>query len=256
MPDTGRPLVFLLTAGLFAATAFSQTTGTIKGTLEDESGAVVPAANVVLSGNGTARTVQTQADGTFTFTGLAPGQYTAKIVIPGFAPVTDTVNVAAGATVPLPVKLSIQTEVQHVTVTAESNTTVSVEPDNNATALVIQGEDLQSLPDDPDDSGERPAGAGRTRRRARTEARFISTDSPADNSRPRRSIREVRINQNPFSAEYDRLGFGRIEILTKPGTGRSARHAVSSTTATPRSIRAIPSPPTSRITPIACMAAT
>ena len=34
------------------------------------------------------------------------------------------------------------------------------------------------------------------------------------------SIREIRINQNPFSAEYDRLGFGRIEILTKPGTDK------------------------------------
>ncbi|MFN2532670.1 MAG: TonB-dependent receptor domain-containing protein, partial [Pyrinomonadaceae bacterium] len=37
---------------------------------------------------------------------------------------------------------------------------------------------------------------------------------------PRASIREIRINSNPFSAEYDRLGFGRIEILTRPGTER------------------------------------
>ncbi len=35
---------------------------------------------------------------------------------------------------------------------------------------------------------------------------------------PKESIREIRINQNPFSAEYDKLGFGRIEILTRPGT--------------------------------------
>ena len=37
---------------------------------------------------------------------------------------------------------------------------------------------------------------------------------------PKESIREIRINQNPFSAEYDRLGFGRIEIFTKPGTDK------------------------------------
>ena len=37
---------------------------------------------------------------------------------------------------------------------------------------------------------------------------------------PKESIREIRINQNPFSAEFDRLGFGRIEILTKPGTDK------------------------------------
>src|SRR5205823_3181272 len=29
-----------------------------------------------------------------------------------------------------------------------------------------------------------------------------------------------RINQNPCSAEYDQLGYGRIEILTKPGTDK------------------------------------
>ena len=37
---------------------------------------------------------------------------------------------------------------------------------------------------------------------------------------PKSSIREIRINQNPFSAEYDRLGYGRIEIFTKPGTDK------------------------------------
>src|SRR5947199_8557415 len=34
------------------------------------------------------------------------------------------------------------------------------------------------------------------------------------------AIREIRINQNPFSPEYDKLGYGRIEIFTKPGTDK------------------------------------
>ena len=37
---------------------------------------------------------------------------------------------------------------------------------------------------------------------------------------PKESIREIRINSNPFAAEYDKLGFGRIEIFTKPGTDK------------------------------------
>src|SRR5206468_3735184 len=37
---------------------------------------------------------------------------------------------------------------------------------------------------------------------------------------PKSSIREIRINQNPFSAEFDKLGYGRIEIFTKPGTDK------------------------------------
>src|SRR5579864_2455662 len=34
------------------------------------------------------------------------------------------------------------------------------------------------------------------------------------------AIREVRINQNPFAAEFDKLGYGRIEIFTKPGADK------------------------------------
>jgi hypothetical protein len=39
---------------------------------------------------------------------------------------------------------------------------------------------------------------------------------------PKDSIREIRINQDPFSPEYDKLGYGRIEIFTKPGARRYA----------------------------------
>src|SRR5271169_2144317 len=37
---------------------------------------------------------------------------------------------------------------------------------------------------------------------------------------PKEAIREIRINQNPFAAEYDKLGYGKIEIFTKPGSDR------------------------------------
>ena len=37
-------------------------------------------------------------------------------------------------------------------------------------------------------------------------------------SAPKSSIREIRINSNPFASEFDRPGFGRIQILTRPGT--------------------------------------
>ena len=37
---------------------------------------------------------------------------------------------------------------------------------------------------------------------------------------PKSSILAIRINSNPFSAQYDQLGYGRIEIITKPGTDK------------------------------------
>ena len=190
----------------------------MKGTLEDESGAVIPAINVTLTGNGATKTAQSQADGSYSFTGLAPGQYAATVNLPGFQPFNGKVTVAAGATATLPIQLSIQAEAQQVTVLAENTTSVSVEPENNATALVITGQDLQALPDDPDDLSNAlqalaGPGAGPSGGQLYIDG-FSGGQLP-----PKETIREVRINQNPFSAEYDRLGFGRIEILTKPGTG-------------------------------------
>ena len=112
--------------------------------------------------------------------------------------------------------MSISVEKQQVTVKGEAGPTVSVEPDNNATALVIKGDDLAALPDDPDDLSDAlqalaGPGAGPNGGQIYIDG-FSGGQFP-----PKESIREIRINQNPFSAEYDRLGFGRIEILTRPG---------------------------------------
>jgi hypothetical protein len=215
-----RILSIFLAAGFLVLQAQSQSSpGTVKGILTDESGAVIPAATVTLTGGGAAKTAQSQADGSYSFTGLAPGQYTVNLNFPGFAPFTRTVTVAAGLTVQVPIQLSLSTETQRVTVSAETGPTVSTEPDNNATALVIRGEDLQALPDDPDDLSaalQALAGPG-----AGPNGGQIYIDGFSGGQLPpKESIREIRINQNPFSAEYDRLGFGRIEIFTKPGTDK------------------------------------
>src|SRR5580698_6081617 len=200
-----RILSFFLAAGFLVSQAPAQSNpGAVKGTLTDESGAVIPAATVTLTGSGGAKTAQSQADGSYSFTGLTPGQYTVNLNFIGFAPFSRTVTVAPGLTVQLPIQLSLITETQRVTVSAESGPTVSTEPDNNATALVIRGEDLQSLPDDPDDltaALQALAGPG-----AGPNGGQIYIDGFSGGQLPpKESIREVRINQNPFSAELDRL---------------------------------------------------
>ncbi len=210
------PAAAVLCAGLFAQ---QPSTGTIKGTLTDDSGAVIPAAAISVSGSGVQRTAQTQADGTYSVPGLAPGQYTVIVTFPGFAPVSKAVTVAAGGVLQVSIRLAVVAEKQQVTVQAEAGPSVSVEADNNATALVLKGNDLASLPDDPDDLSDALqalAGPG-----AGPNGGSIYIDGFSGGQLPpKESIREIRINQNPFSAEYDRLGFGRIEILTKPGSDR------------------------------------
>ena len=212
--------VLFLFAVLFVSTASAQqTAGSIKGTLADSSGAVIPAAAVTLTGNGPTRSVQTQADGSYTFAGIAPGNYTISVAIPGFAPFSQAIAIKTGAVSQVPIQLALAAETQQVTVAAEAAPQITVQPEDNATAMVIKGADLAALPDDPDDLAsalQALAGPG-----AGPNGGQIYIDGFSGGQLPpKESIREIRVNQNPFSAEYDRLGFGRIEILTKPGTDR------------------------------------
>ena len=89
--------------------------------------------------------------------------------------------------------------------------------ENNATQMVLTGKDLDALSDDPDElADDLQALAGPS---AGPNGGQIYIDGfTGGQLPPKSSIREIRINQNPFSAEYDKLGYGRIEIFTKPGT--------------------------------------
>ena len=192
-----RRLGFLFSAvALIVLCAIAQQTfGTLRGTMTDDSGAVIPAAKVTLTGSGPTRTAQTQADGTYTFQGLAPGQYAVHVTFPGFAPVNKPVTIAAGANLVMPIQMNISAEKQEVTVQGEPGPSVSVEPDNNATALVLRGEDLAALPDDPDDLADALqalAGPG-----AGPNGGSIYIDGFSGGQLPpKESIREIRINQN------------------------------------------------------------
>ena len=114
--------------------------------------------------------------------------------------------------------MAIEVEQQNVVVTDESPT-VNMEAGGNANALVLKGKDLDALSDDPDElSNELAALAGPS---AGPNGGQIYIDGFTGGQLPPKSaIREIRINQNPFSAEFDRLGYGRIEIFTKPGTDK------------------------------------
>ena len=101
----------------------------------------------------------------------------------------------------------------------DESPTVNVEAGGNASAIVLKGKDLDALSDDPDElSNELTALAGPS---AGPNGGQIYIDGFTGGQLPPKSaIREIRINQNPFSAEFDKLGYGRIEILTKPGTDK------------------------------------
>jgi hypothetical protein len=122
-----------------------------------------------------------------------------------------------GGTQSLDLQLKIAVAVQQVTVQSDTGPKVSTEASSNASALVISGTDLDALSDDPEDlMADLQALAGPSAGPS-GGSMFVDGFSGGELP-PKESIREIRINQNPFSPEYDKLGLGRIEIFTKPGT--------------------------------------
>ncbi|MGB2655812.1 MAG: carboxypeptidase regulatory-like domain-containing protein [Candidatus Acidiferrum sp.] len=202
----------------FSAAHAQETTGKLRGQVTDPSNAAVTDATVlVTTPSGAATTATTNHTGIYEVTGLVPGKYGVKVIAPGFAPFEKAdVEIVAGQTAKLDVSLTIEVQQEKVEVT-DTTTKIDVNPANNAGAVVIQGKDLEALSDDPDElESELQALAGPS---AGPNGGQIYIDGfTAGELPPKASIREIRINQNPFSAEYDKLGYGRIEIFTKPGT--------------------------------------
>jgi hypothetical protein len=210
-------LILVLCAG---AALGQQGKGTLKGQVSDEFGGVIVGAKVgAVDANGVEKTAPTNGDGNFVFNGLAPGKYTVRVTASGFANYENAdVELIAGRSQQLNVTLKVTIEQQKVTVSADGSG-VNTDPENNLGATVLKGSDLESLPDDPDDLAaalQALAGPG-----AGPNGGQIYIDGfSGGRLPPLASIREIRINANPYSAEYDRPGAGRIEILTRPGTDR------------------------------------
>src|SRR6266436_1621637 len=210
-------LILVFSAGIAVG---QQGAGTLKGQVSDEFGGVIVGATVLaINPSGVQKTVTTNGEGNFVLNGLAPGKYTVQVSAKGFANFQSTeTDVSAGRARQFDVVLKVTIEQQKVTVSADT-IGVNTEPENNVGATILKGADLESLPDDPDDLAaalQALAGPG-----AGPNGGQIYIDGfSGGRLPPLATIREIRINSNPYSAEYDRPGFGRIEILTKPGTDR------------------------------------
>src|SRR5271155_852884 len=193
--------------------------GGLRGQVTDQSGAVVTQADVALTpATGTPLSTKTDAQGMYEFKGLAAGEYTLDVAAPGFTLYKHTKVEIAPQALRLNVSLAIEVQTQKVQVT-DTAPTVDVNPASNAGAITISSKELEALPDDPDELlTDLQALAGPS---AGPNGGQIYIDGfTAGQLPPKSSIREIRINQNPFSAEYDKLGYGRIEIFTKPGTDK------------------------------------
>jgi hypothetical protein len=219
--QTAEPAAAPAATSTTAAPAHSTVTGTLHGHIADPTGALIPGAlvTIVTADGKTVGTATADSGGAYRISGLAAGSYIVQATTEGFAPfASPAIPLAAGQSKIVDVAMALQVEAQTVTVTDDSPQ-VSVEAGGNTDAVTLKGKELDSLSDDPDElSNELTALAGPS---AGPDGAQIYIDGFSGGELPPKSaIREIRINQNPYSSEFDRLGYGRVEILMKPGADK------------------------------------
>jgi len=195
-------------------------TASLSGSVLDQTGAAVPNAVVTLVGpKSKTFNVATAADGSYEFSSLTPGRYEVSASAPQLATLRTLPIALTAGRVTLDLRLSIVKVEQEVKVGASDTPSVNTDSASNAGSVIISGDDLNALGDDAQDlQADLQALAGPA---AGPNGGAIYIDGFSNGQMPaKESIREVRINQNPFAPEYDKLGYGRIEIFTKPGSSK------------------------------------
>src|SRR5690349_19486043 len=197
-----------------------QNTGALQGTVTDQLGSLVVGAKVtVRNARGVANTTTTNSSGVYEFRRLEPGIYELKIVSPGFSVYEEKeIEIQARELKTVNAQLEVGLEEQQVTV---DDRNMSTDSDNNQNALVLRGRELEALPNDPQAlAAALQAMAGPADPEAGGNAQVKVDGFSNGQIPPKEAIREVRINNNPFSAENEFPGWNGIEIYTQPGADK------------------------------------
>jgi carboxypeptidase family protein/TonB-dependent receptor-like protein len=207
----------LLVVNLFGLaaprSAYAQGMIELRGTVIDETNAYLAAAPLTLDdGKGQKYTAVADDHGRYRFT-VKPGIYTLTVEVEGFAKFSEELDLTSKSTGQYDIKLKVgmaeQVEVK------DNASQISTDPEKNLSAITLTEKDLEALPDDPDELLEtlkQMAGAA-----GADASVFVGGFRERGQIPPKEAILRININNNPFSAEHSETGFGRIEIITKPG---------------------------------------
>ncbi len=200
----------------------------LRGQIVDEQGSVIPGARVSLlapngkpNGNEDGRefTAVANANGEFTFDNLVPGLYSLTVEAPDFQPYSQTKLRIALDNPQLKLALAVAAVNIETEIKADENG-VSVEPDQNMNATVLGEEFIETLPDNQEDLREYLLMLAGPAAGAQGGGQFYINGFRGGSLPPKEAILQIRINQHPFAAEYERPGAGRVEIITKPGNNQ------------------------------------
>ena len=217
-----RPLTLVTVSyAIVASFALGQSTGAVRGTIEDSSRQIVVGANVKLRNQATGQELSTSSDeeGRFRFEGLAFGGYALVVTEPGFKATELPVNVGDRNDNPIRVLLQVASDVESVRVSANDNTIPLAS--QNADAIEFDRNWMENLPSKEADPLAvpslflNPAATG-------TMGPMILVDGVESSALevPLTSIKRILVNKSPYSAEFARPGRGRIEVFTRKGNLR------------------------------------
>src|SRR5580698_1813848 len=201
----------------------------IAGVVADPTGAIIPGAEIDLvdATGAVASTSHSGGDGSFQLSAPHIGSYTLVVSEPGFDTVRNPVVIppsaisAASASTahvfaaPLRIVLPVAALATNVRVTADSSEDLTA-PEDNHDSSVMTANDLKALPifDNDyatamsaflDDSATATGGSGLIVDGVEANRATVSASA----------VQEVRINQDPYSAQYYWPGRGQMEIITK-----------------------------------------
>ena len=208
-------LLPLLQSKLAAAQSLTPSAkASLSGFVTDPTGALIPNATVTLESTGQPpQTVTTDSAAKYSFSSLSPSTYSLTAFAPGFASRTlKDLVLSDNQRRSINLALPLETQQQEVDVGPNGST---LDPAHNGDATVLSSSALSTLSNNSSLMLQQlqgmSGGAGDTGGQIYVDG-FSGGKMP-----PKGSIREIRINQNPYSAEYDTIGNNRIEIFTKPG---------------------------------------
>jgi hypothetical protein len=213
-------LLLLLVLGWTGPAVVAQRATGVRGVVTDETGGLIVGAMVTLTDEyGVKATGTTGQEGRYQIATRSRGKLTVTVEAAGFAPSSRTVVVTGTESATLDVKLRLA--INDRVVVQGSLLGVSLDSDQNLSGVRLSSRSLDALPNDPESllqslrllaasTGTRP-----------DQVVFYVDGLPMTQRLPSKDIiQSVRINANPFSAEFAEPGSSRVEIITRPASGQ------------------------------------
>ncbi len=237
----------MLTLALVIPTTAQQTSGNVRGSVKDPTGAVVPNARVTITDKktGSSQTVQTTSEGEYQFNNLLPADYTLTVEATNFKTLTlNDVRVELNQTTDVPTTLQVGLQGEVVEVSAggaelvETTTTtlsksfgerqvVELAQTNVGGAFGGGVNNLALIAPNVSTSGGVGVGTGGSVGGQRPRNNNFMLDGVDNNDKSvtgpsvyvsPENVAEFSLLQNQFSAEFGRSSGGQFITVTKSGT--------------------------------------